>query len=271
MMTIHLLHGCASHWRSGRQTFRNFVSEDALRSYLKNLPSKYGASLCSNGSDVLTIDDSTKGAGWAAAIARECGHQVFLFVNPHQISTGEPYYFSLFDICLDNRRESKIMYHDIEYDLDTQVTIFRRAAKRVLSNLDHDSAREAVVEIGELLNCASYEIPEHAQPLTLAELLHLRDVGVIIENHGWSHRCIDSFSTTELKQDIAATQTWLLRHVGTRSVQYAIPFGETILPLNSVEGLGDVVLLADDRCAPGLIRKNIWNRVDIGRRLQSLK
>jgi hypothetical protein len=247
------------------------VSEGALRSYLKNLPSKYGASLDPSGPDVLTIDDSTKGAGWAAALARECGHQVFLFINPHQISTGEPYYFSLFDACLDNRRESKIMYHDIEYDLNTQVRTFRLAAKRVLSNLDHDNAREVVVKIGEMLNCASYEIPEHAQPLTLTELLHLRDVGVIIENHGWSHRCIDSLSTAELKQDILATQNWLLRHVGTRSVQYALPFGETILPLNSIEGLGDVVLLADNRYAPGLVRKSIWNRVDISRWLQSLK
>jgi hypothetical protein len=268
-MAIHLLHGCAPTWSPGQQSVRNYVAEAALRSYLKALPSKYGGALSSNGPDVLTIDDSTKGGGRAAAIACEYGHVVFLFVNPHQIETGEPYYFTLLNTCLDNWRETRVLYRGKQYEFPTGARAFRLAAKRVLSCMEPEAALKHVAEIGGLLNCSTYEIPEHAQTLTLGELLHLRDIGVTIENHGWAHRNIDALSENQLKDDVSATQQWLLDRLDVRSTRYAIPFGETKLPIGSIEEVSKTVFLADMRLAPGKIGNNTWNRIEITGGLQN--
>jgi len=268
-MAIHLLHGCAPTWIPGQQNARNYVAEATLRSYMKALPSKYGAALSSTGPDILTIDDSTKGGGRAAAIACEYGHAVFLFVNPHQIETGEPYYFSLLNACLDNWRETKIEYRGEHYDFPAGARAFRMAAKRILSCMEPQAALKHVAEIAELLNCRTCEIPEHAQTLTLGELLHLRDIGVTIENHGWAHRNIDALSENQLKDDISATHLWLLDRLDIRSTRYAIPFGETRIPIGSFEAFSETVFFADMRLAPGQIGNNTWNRVEITRGLQN--
>lgn len=265
-MAIHLLHGCTSEWHPNRQIYHNFAPERALRSYLKSA-SKYQASVSSPKSHILTIDDSTKGAGRAAAIAREYGHEVRLFINPYQIESGEPYFFSLLNACIDNRRVSSIHYRGNEYDLTQGVLEFRAAAKTILWMLDPEAALKEAAEIGQLLNCGVCEIHEHAQTLSLNELFALKDMGVMIENHGWGHCHIDALSDTQLQKDVARSKAWLFETLGISSKEYAVPFGRTRRQAAEIESLADAIFLVGN--TSDQIAQDIWTRVEITRELQS--
>lgn len=267
-MAIHLLHGCAADYLPGTQRFRNFVSETTLRSYLRALPEKYGTFSAQDGTNVLTIDDATKGAGRAAAIAREYGHRVTLFINPYQVLASQSYYFSLFNACLDNRNVSRVSYRSRDFDLDHDLRSFRLAAKQILSRLEHRAAIRHVAEIGRLLECRCDGVPEHSQTLTIDELMALENIGVTIENHGWSHRRIDCFSEEELHHDVALAGRWLRDQIGVQATQYALPFGETEQPMDCLSKTAETVFFADMNLPPGRLGANLWNRTEITRDIQ---
>jgi hypothetical protein len=267
-MAIHLIHGCAPDWRPGTQVFRNFVPEEALRRFLERRPAKYGALDAAKACDVLTIDDSTKGAARAARIARDCGHEVTLFVNPHQIIAGEPYYFSVLNSCLDNRRKTTVSFLGKPYALDRELRAFRAAVKAVISRLPPQAALARVAEIADLLDCARCPVQQHAETLGLAELLALRDRGVRIENHGWAHQRIDGLTGQQLRADVGGAREWLRDTVQVESRIYAVPFGETALPSDAIADLAGLVVLADMQLAPGRVRDTVFNRLEITGRLQ---
>lgn len=267
-MAIHLIHGCTREWLPDRQVFRNYAPESSLRSYLENLPSKYGVWSASAAHDVLTIDDATRGAGAAARIARECGHRVLLFVNPHQVAEQRPYYFSHLNRYLDGRRVSRVTYLGIDYDLAGDIKAFRAAAKGVLSRLAPDDALSHVHAIGEQLGCPPGPLDDHAQTLTIDDLIELNELGVSIENHGWGHQRIDAMTADELTDDMSRTSRWLRDVIRTQSELYAVPFGETERHEAALGRLSPAILLADIRRPAGPVDANIWNRLDITRSLQ---
>jgi peptidoglycan/xylan/chitin deacetylase (PgdA/CDA1 family) len=269
-MAIHLIHGCTSEWQSGRQVFRNYVPEASLRTHLRTLTTKYGDWPASAEHNVLTIDDATEGAGRAARIAREYGHRVSLFVNPHQLGEQLPYYFSHLNRYLDNRRISQVTYLGIHYDLTRDIRAFRAAVKGVLSRLAPDEALSRVHELGERLGSPPGPLDDHARTLSIADLIELSDLGVSIENHGWGHQRIDAMTIDAFKADVSRSARWLRDVIGVDSKLYAVPFGETDRHEAALEQLSSAVLLADVRLPPGLVGKNRWNRLDITGRLQQL-
>src|SRR5947209_2935477 len=91
---IHLIHGCALLRQNEQQSDRNYVEMIVLRRFLASRVGKYSSFEASMGNISLTVDDSTVGAALACRMAREMGHEVTLFVNPHQIITEAPYFFS---------------------------------------------------------------------------------------------------------------------------------------------------------------------------------
>lgn len=260
-MAVHLLHGCASEWIRGRQVFRNIVPEAALRAYLRARPEPYRAGRPTCRGDILTIDDSTKAAGRAAALARECGHDVRLFVNTHQVETGQLYFFSLLNACLDARRETRVHYRGEVYDLTAGVEAFRRAAKAVLSALAPDAAACHVAEIGGLLNCRAHDVPEHARTLSIGDLLELRDMGVAIENHGCDHRNIDSLDLQDLRRDVDHARDWLSDRLNVPAAEYAVPFGRTERHGGGIGQLGETVYLVGSSSRQ--VGANAWTRVEI--------
>ena len=90
--------------------------------------------------------------------------------------SGQPYFFSLLDAYLDARRISAIWYRGNRYDLEiySEHRAFRRAAKEVLCSLSEHEANMHVSELKDDLHAVSSAIPDHAQPLTLADLIDLR-------------------------------------------------------------------------------------------------
>src|SRR5262245_55438790 len=110
-VAVYLIHGVVDHWSPGKSALRNYVPRAAFESYLAARESPFvGWSERKQTDDVLTVDDSTRAAAEACHLARKLGHQVIFFVNPLQIATGLPYFFSLFDSIVDNRTKSVASY-----------------------------------------------------------------------------------------------------------------------------------------------------------------
>jgi hypothetical protein len=270
-MTVYLFHGCVDRWYPGQERFRNFIPESALRNHLADRPVKYGRWIGGNETqDVLTVDDSTRGAGRLCKVARQMGHEVTLFVNPQQIISGQPYFFSLLDAYLDARRVSTICYRGNRYDLGIypQLQAFRKAAKAVLCALSEHKAYIHVSELKDDLHAMNSAIPDHAQLLTLADLIELRDMGVTVENHGWSHVEISSLSAAEFTEHVIRGRDWLVVELSVLSIDYAVPFGLSPVPKDKRHVVPGTVFLANSTLPKTELQRACWNRSDITRSLQ---
>jgi hypothetical protein len=193
-----------------------------------------------------------------------------LFVNPAQIVRGQPYFFSLLDAHLDARRISSIAYMGKRYNLDIspELRAFRGAAKQVLCSLSERDALAHVSELKDDLHAGGSAIPDHAQPLTLADLIELRDMGVIIENHGWSHIEIRLLSPSAFAEHVVRGREWLLAKLSIPSIDYAVPFGLSAVPSHSGHHVLGTVFLANPALPPMQVDCASWNRVDITQTLQ---
>src|SRR4051794_17567364 len=100
-----MLHGVVDEWCPTLLSHRLYVSAASFRDYLARRGEQY-LPWSVNGpvGDILTIDDATHAGGSACIIARELGHEVIFFVNPANIESGRPYFFSVLDAHIDNRR-----------------------------------------------------------------------------------------------------------------------------------------------------------------------
>ena len=270
-MALHLLHGCVDHWRDS-QANRNFVSEGSLIRCLSQRMRKYER-WPENGIDphVLTVDDSTRGAARACIVARNLGHEVTIFVNPAQIAQAQPYFFTVLDSVLDQRTLQKVSFNGTQYSLGdhSQLRAFRMAVKEVLLRRDEEDALRYVDELRAMLGAARVVVPEHAQIMTVTELMNLRNLGVIVENHGWTHAEISLLNHQQFKQHINKAVSWLAEFLGVRSVQYAVPFGKSFVPPEDRPLVPGPIFLARTDMQEGPTRSGHWNRLDITPELQS--
>src|SRR5262249_20678881 len=149
-----------------------------------------------------------------------------------QIATGQPYFFSLLDAILDARSADTVTYRDEVYDLTDggAVSRFRFTAMRALFGKPAPEAYADVVELAALLGAAGAQVGEHQHPISLTELIALRDAGVRIENHGWSHVEISALADEAFAEHVVAGREWLGRELSVRAGLYAVPFGATDVP-----------------------------------------
>jgi peptidoglycan/xylan/chitin deacetylase (PgdA/CDA1 family) len=267
---IHLLHGTVEYWAKGAQTCRNYVSTANLEEHLSKRTSKYGdwSPDCPDG-DVLTVDDATRGGADACILARQFGHSVLLFVNPWQVITGEPYFFSVLDAAMDARTEHNMLYRGETLWLKNPYHLrrFRKRAKALLMTMPASQAVAAAYDLAEKLGAKSLELPPHILPLTPAELCGLRDMGVRIESHGWSHTDIQSFDDAALIEDITRTREWLRSEIAADALLYAIPFGVSDIPLDLAPMFPHGYFLASSLRPQGKIAGRSWNRYDLTEQL----
>ena len=270
-MAMHLLHGCVDLWRES-QISRNFVPEASLFRYLSQRTRKYER-WPENGVDphVLTVDDSTRGAARACIVARSLGHEVTIFVNPAQIAQAQPYFFTVLDSVLDQRTLHKVSFNGLQYSLGDykQLRAFRVAVKEVLLHRDEEDALRYVDELRAILAAPRAVLPEHAQIMTVTELMNLRNLGVIVENHGWTHAEISLLNHYQFKEHIGKAVAWFAECLGVRSVQYAVPFGNSFVPPELRALVPGPIFLARTDLQEGPVRSGHWNRYDITSELQS--
>lgn len=264
-MTAYLLHGCVKGWRPKTQIFRNYVDESALESHFAEKQKRYGQWQTDGSGDTLTVDDSTKAGAEACLLAKKYGHHVIFFINPHQIIANEPYFFSLFDYCLDSRGTESVTFNSTTYNLKvpSQMRQFRLAARAVLMLLDASDAVQNVRKFADLLHVESFECPKHALPLCREDMLELKRAGVQIESHGWAHQCIKSLDEDAQVQDLQKTANWLKEDLCIDSTLYAVPYGLELLSDSAVEQVRDSYFLVNDDLPMGLVGRKCWNRIDL--------
>ena len=263
-MTIHMIHGCYWDPSGGENCTRNYLSEERLRRYLEHRDCKYERLGDLEESDALTIDDSTYGAARACTIARECEHEVTLFVNPAQVERDRLYWFSRLDALLDKRTANVVRFRCREYGPSREdLRNLRLDVKSILMSLDENDIDPVLDEVSSCLGAEDTDVPEHYQTLSVPRLTELQRIGVHIESHGWDHRDISSMTNAELQTDIALSQKWFEHNLAVHPVHYAIPYG-LALPRSPLDAFAGLVLRADSRTHFGLDNDaGCWNRKDL--------
>jgi peptidoglycan/xylan/chitin deacetylase (PgdA/CDA1 family) len=87
---------------------------------------------------------------------------------------------------------------------------------------------------------------EHQAGAAVGEqrLIALRDAGVRIENHGWSHVEISSLTDAAFAEHVITGREWLRREASVEARLYAVPFGATDVPVHLREWVPDGYFLA---------------------------
>jgi hypothetical protein len=266
-MAIFLLHGIVDAYERGALTHRSYLPRDAFEAYLRQRAVPFGSwGADGPAGDVLTVDDATRAGADACLVARRLGHAVMFFVNPYQIASGQPYFFSLLNALLDARTAPSADYRGRVYDLSGPAAVddLRRAIRADLMTLPAAESYAAMAELAPLLGATGVEVAAHERPISLAELVALRDAGVRIENHGWSHVEIGALSGAQVAEHVVAGRQWLQRELSVDARLYAVPFGATDVPAHQQRWVADGYFLACDRFPRGRHGAHGWNRRDLG-------
>lgn len=270
--TIVLLHGIVDAFDSARPLVdRTMVERHAFERYL-GAAAPFGTwdALPDGHVRILTIDDATRAGAEACRVAVKLGHQVTFFVNPKNIETRESYFFTLLSAAIDATRRSAVTHRGVAHPLtDRSLRLaFRRAMKAALLERRSDAEiRSELTQIIDVLDVADVAVPDHHQPITLNELLELRDLGVRIENHGWDHIEIAALSESAFREHVTRGRDWLRAHLDVAADSYATPFGMTFLPQFAHRVAGAWFLARRDLPA-GRLAERCWNRVEISEDVQ---
>jgi hypothetical protein len=272
-MSVYLLHGVVDHWRKGASAFRNYVPRKSLESFLRNRERPFVSwnTLRTEG-DVLTVDDATRAGAEACRFARQLGHDVIFFVNPLQIITGEPYFFSLLDALIDAHRATIVEYHGEQFDLRDSAELhrFRLTAKANLMVQPAEDSLRATEALAKVLGAPGTRVGDHEVPIGFEELRELHRLGVQIENHGWSHQEISALREAEFAEHVTKGRDWLRQVLEVDSRLYAVPFGLTDIPPAWHPLVGSTYFLADYRLPLIQLGPKSWNRRDLSATLQEL-
>jgi len=269
-MAVYLLHGVVDDWTAWKQAHFNYAPADRFLAHLDERLTPYAAWAPNEpDADVLTIDDATQGGAEACMLARARGHHVIFFVNPFQVATSRPYAISMLDALIDARTVSSVAYAGETFPLtDTRgVRQFRKRVKQQLMVEDYEQSLSTIGHVGGLLAALDLDVPSHARPLSLRDLQRLREAGVQIENHGWSHLDIRTMSHALFTRDLLRARDWLRDELAIDSRLYAVPFGLTEVPAPCSAEI-DEYFLVDASRPLGRLDLKCWNRADLTNELQ---
>lgn len=274
-MEVHLLHGVVDQHSAHLRTHRLCVPKDSFVRHLRSgIRYRRLENLLSGnettGMSVLTIDDSTVAGAEACMIARELDQEVAFFVNPEPVITQIPYFFSLFDSIADRRTRGFVDYEErrIHLNSPSDVRQWWNLLRNRLMHLEPQCSLTKIKEIGIQLGCEDESIPPHLRPATESELQDLRDAGVQIENHGWSHRDISAMDYESFRDHVDRGRDWLRSALGVDADWYATPFGISQVRSEWQSLLVYPYFLADRDRDAGMQACGAINRRDISRSLR---
>ena len=244
------IHGIAPAVIPKTFCFRNICDADVMAQYLASVPPFVPlVDAIAGRGDALTIDDAICGAADAAMLARQLGHAVTLFVNPGQVESGAPYAFLVLNALLDGLSSTY-----------AERQALRRHIKARLCVLTEEQARlELVMDLGSQWGVSVPEVPPHFRTLSREELVTLRDAGVALENHGWSHTDHASLSPAESLREIREGRAWLQRELGVEAAYFASPFGEALPSPEASEGC-TMWFAASQAMPAGRLSPQVFNR-----------
>ena len=266
---VYVMHGIGHRPDSDSFLDRNLLDRAWFLGDLDRQPNRFvklDEALAGKG-DALTIDDGVYACFDAAMVARECGHEVTLFVNPGNIENQTPYWFSLLNLGLDRTTRSEISWNGSRYLLrGTEAKqSFRNLVKVEICRMNQETEGMDYLD-GVLteLGVVTRELPHALQPLSRDDLKSLATAGVQIENHGWSHCRASDMGAARMAEDIRLGRAWLEQALGIQSRMFAAPFGDSPPPAELPADLCDIWFMADYRLQPGPISPGVFNRKYLG-------
>jgi Polysaccharide deacetylase len=261
---VHTFHGVLADWDGARLVDQLYVPRDVFTASIERSVKKYvGVQGCGPDDTALTVDDSTIAGAEACLIARQFGHEVTLFLNPHQIITQTPYFFTILNLAIDSLAK-RARRSDPNFSLRSPR--LRDLRSQMRNRLMRLSGAALESELHQFLSAWDLEmpnVPQEHRPLDMAMLARLVAAGVQIGNHGWSHADIGSFAEGDLWDDISQAQQWLRDATGQQVDHYAVPFGLATPPDTVLRRLDGLCLLADAGRPLGKLASGVVNRVDI--------
>jgi hypothetical protein len=257
------IHGIAPGVVPDAFSFRNLCDADAMHRYLAAVPPfvSIDDALAGRG-NALTIDDAIRGAADAALLARRHGHAVSLFVNPAQVEAGTPYAFLLLNVLLDSLNRRRCVFDGTGFPTKTfaQRQRLRRRIKARLCALTSEQERlDVVAGLADEWDVKMPAVPPHFRTIGRDELVTLRDAGVSLENHGWSHSDHTSLSPAESIREIREGRAWLERELGVAAAHFAAPFGDA-LPTPEAAAICPTWLTASEVLPAGPLSAPVFNR-----------
>jgi hypothetical protein len=224
------MHGVAPNVER-RFRYQNIADRQAARRFLSSIPRLVPLSAALAGAgDALTIDDATRGGADASMLARDLGHEVSLFVNPEVVESGDPYWFNLMDVLVD-----ALSFGSYHFDSDsvavTNETERRGLRERIKTNaraLRDERDRVAYVRSLATHWQVSIDVPRHYEILRKADLVELRDAGVDLQNHGWSHADHSRLSSQDSASEIRRGREWLKTELAVDAAYFAVTYGDVM-------------------------------------------
>lgn len=263
MSRILAIHGVATHIDPRRFSFRNLTGADALGTFLSSTPRLVSLpeALAGRG-DALTIDDATRAGGDAALLARKHGHAVTLFVNPGQVESGAPYAFLALNALLDGLDDQRREFEGRMFATSTGAhrQLLRRAIKTKVREIADEQARlDLVNRLAAGWGITHLEVPPHFSTLRKRDLMALRDAGVDLQNHGWSHTDHSILSVEASRREVSEGRGWLQRELALDATYFAVPFGD-VLPLPNASTGCEIWFTVTNAIPPGRHAPNVFNR-----------
>ncbi|MES2176309.1 MAG: polysaccharide deacetylase family protein [Gemmatimonadota bacterium] len=257
------LHGVATNVDHRLFSFRNMCEENDLGRFLRAAAPFVPLANALTGKGIgLTIDDATGGAAAAAMLARNLGHAVTLFVNPEQVELGTPHSFLVMHLMLDTLGGRPVSLWGERYPSRSKANRqqLHSAIKTRLRAIVDERARLAMLsDLGAEWGTARFTVPPHLRTLTRDDLIALRDAGVDIQNHGWSHTSHRDLSAQDSAREIASGRAWLQRELRVDAPLFAVPFGDD-LPHPSVSADCTTWFSLHPALASGWLAPDVFNR-----------
>ena len=204
--------------------------------------------------DALTIDDATGAGREAAAIARECGHEVTLFVNPENVLAGSTYSFAWLCLAIDRARIVAGSWRGCPFALrDSRGPAGAAPAGEAGTRgvAGRGGPERLGGELAEALQVEDRSIPEFFQTVDEAALRALARQGVRIGNHGWTHAAIPALPPAAVRAEIVRARRWIEENFAVEAGAYAVPYGKSLPPFPLAAEVCTHWLLHDNALPPG--------------------
>jgi|SRR5271170_5396744 len=265
MSRIFAIHGIARRTRPNTFVHRSYLSSRALQSHLKNRKDHYVSleMALSGQGDALTIDDATNAGYDAAVLARKFGHDVTLFINPHNVINQSPYFLFVLDVTLDKTRRRELFWNGSCFPMNSykEKLGLRNELKNFILKLTTESERmEFVQRLAIDLDVPDFSMPEHLRVLCIEQILVLRDMGVSIANHGWTHGAVEAMEPSAVRDEIIKAKKWITQTCGAAPSSYAVPFGNAFPSFEISDDLCAFWLLLNSKIKPGFVAPKVFNR-----------
>jgi glycosyltransferase involved in cell wall biosynthesis len=267
---VYVMHGVVDHPVPDSFRDRNMLDREAFIRFLEKRTPKFGAleDAVESASTALTTDDGTRASFEAAVLARELGHEVTAFINPFNVETQTPYWFSLLDLVLDRTPRPSCGFGGREFVLSHLAgkRQFRTAVMAGGRKLPTEAMRQTMIrELADSLQVRDLDLPPSLAPISRQAVEQLITLGVRVENHGWTHCHPDGMEPEALWRDIERGRSWLRQYLHIDCRAYAVPFGVTPPRAEMPENLVETWYMADARRMSGRIGRRVFNRRPLDR------